>query len=428
MDQLVFILDSLNVVFAVILAYWWIWLPLILFFVFWGSMVAFNRAQYLAGLKWTLLEVRFPAEAHKSFNAMEQIFVSLHASGPPPKSLKDKWNKFKDTYFNGKVPNWYSFEIVGDSAEIHFYIRFPEDSRNLIESQIYGHYPDAELYIAPDYVLDWPTELPNEEFDTTAVELALVKENIFPIKTYPEFEEEHPGKDDVKRIDPLAPLIQAISMLSFAERVALQVLIRPTGTDWVKKDQAAMDKLLEKPAKPEVSGVNKAFDAFESTLGSVVGAAPAEAPKEDKKDAKPFNQLPPGTQDLVKAIEHGTSLLAFETGIRILYIARREGFDKNRLGSVVASFKQFSTSALNSFKPGFAPEVRKGRNKEQKTFENKQMLAKRYRSREFPEKPFVFNTEELTTVYHFPDVGVKTPALPRVEAKKGEPPAGLPTV
>ena len=427
MDSLVYILDTLQLAFGILVLYWWVWLPIILFFVFWGNMVAFNRAQYLANLKWTLLEIRFPSEPHKSLKAMEQIFVSLHSVSPPPKTTRDKWNAFKARNFEGKVPNWYSFEIVGDSAEIHFYVRMIEDSRDLVEAQIYGHYPDAELTLAADYTTGWPAALPNEEFEMSGVELGLVKESIVPIKTYPEFEEEHAGKDDVRRIDPLAPVIQAISMLSFAERVAIQMLIRPTGGDYIKKDQAAMDKLLEKPAKPATSGVDSFFTSLEGTVGGIVGSA-AVPVKEEKKEAKPFSQLTPGVQDLVKAIEHATSLLAFETGIRILYVARRDGYDKNRLGSVVASFKQFSSQNLNAFKPEFSPEVRKGRNKEAKTLDNKKMLDKRYRRREFPRKPFVFNTEELTTVYHFPDAGVKTPALPRVESKKGEPPAGLPTV
>ena len=41
-------------------------------------------------------------------------------------------------------------------------------------------------------------------------------------------------------------------------------------------------------------------------------------------------------------------------------------------------------------------------------------------------KTFILNTEELATVYHFPGSVVRTPALGRIESKKGEPSAGLP--
>jgi len=38
----------------------------------------------------------------------------------------------------------------------------------------------------------------------------------------------------------------------------------------------------------------------------------------------------------------------------------------------------------------------------------------------------VLNTEELATLYHLPGLAVRAPFLPRVESKKGQPPAPLP--
>jgi hypothetical protein len=40
--------------------------------------------------------------------------------------------------------------------------------------------------------------------------------------------------------------------------------------------------------------------------------------------------------------------------------------------------------------------------------------------------PFVLNTEELATIYHFPGRVAETPTFGRIEAKKGEPPSNLP--
>ncbi|MDZ4229552.1 MAG: hypothetical protein U1C53_00250, partial [Candidatus Veblenbacteria bacterium] len=39
---------------------------------------------------------------------------------------------------------------------------------------------------------------------------------------------------------------------------------------------------------------------------------------------------------------------------------------------------------------------------------------------------FILNTEELATLYHFPVVTVKAPLVKKTEAKKAEPPFGLP--
>jgi len=41
-------------------------------------------------------------------------------------------------------------------------------------------------------------------------------------------------------------------------------------------------------------------------------------------------------------------------------------------------------------------------------------------------RPFTFSIEELATVYHFPAEPVKAPLIPKVEARKAEPPIGLP--
>jgi len=40
--------------------------------------------------------------------------------------------------------------------------------------------------------------------------------------------------------------------------------------------------------------------------------------------------------------------------------------------------------------------------------------------------PFIMNTEELATIYHFPGEVSKTPSLSRISAKKAEPPTNLP--
>ena len=41
--------------------------------------------------------------------------------------------------------------------------------------------------------------------------------------------------------------------------------------------------------------------------------------------------------------------------------------------------------------------------------------------------PFILNTEELATLYHFPMRDVKAPLIKKTDAKKAEPPSRLPT-
>jgi hypothetical protein len=48
--------------------------------------------------------------------------------------------------------------------------------------------------------------------------------------------------------------------------------------------------------------------------------------------------------------------------------------------------------------------------------------------RSFWDKGFVLNSEEIASIWHFPNIVVEAPMTPVVEAKKGTPPPELPVV
>ena len=69
---------------------------------------------------------------------------------------------------------------------------------------------------------------------------------------------------------------------------------------------------------------------------------------------------------------------------------------------------------------------------ERRLYIRKRRIFRYYSKRWFPLFPrpggsYVLNTEELATLYHFPGrIVAPAPAVPRIEAKKGEAPPGLP--
>lgn len=420
---------------SLVFMYWWIWAPIMVLISYYEALKEYNKKVYKAGLKWITYELRIPLDAHKSLKAMEQIFAGFHVIGQssPPKTLWEKYKKWRDAFFKGKVPDWFALEIVGSGGEIHFYIRAIEKYKNLVEAQIYAQYPESELTPIADYMLRFPSSLSYDEVNVNALELVFVKEDIFPIKTYPEFEEEGAGKDDVRRIDPLAPIAETLSQMGLSEFFGIQIVARSTGDAWIKKGQPAIDKLMGREEKKETSFADSVFSSIEGGARSISGsiyesADPKEKKEEKKKEDKPFNQLNPGIQDIIKTIEKGTAKLAFEAGIRLVYMAPIDKYSDGPMRSVAGAFKQFATQALNGFKPGLSTDITKGFFKASRILKNKKKIYKSYRGREFPKNPLVLNTEELTTIFHVPDVGVKTPSLPRIETKKGEAPAGIPTV
>ena len=401
-------------------------MPFLLFFAALESWLTYIRQKYLLSVKWVLLEVKPPPDVEKSPKIAENIFSGLHGVYSKPVD----WRK---RFFEGKVQDWFSFEIIGNGGEINFYIRTPENLRNLVESQVFAQYPDAEIKVADDYVDSLPRYLPTDEYDLFGAELIFTKEDAFPIKTYPFFEEES-GKGEFKRTDPLAPLAEAMSALEPGERMWLQLLIRPTGKDWVDEAKPVIDKLMGKEPKIE-RGLMGAIVDF------VDGLLPGGAAAEEKKEKEEFSQmkLSPGQKFVLEQVENKVAKLAFKAGYRFLYIARKEIFNRARVPAVIGMFKQLYSNNLNTFKPNgevgtsadgwfswLFPSHR-GFFADQQEFDRKWHIYQNYKRRAFVRKVVILNTEELATLFHLPGIGVKAPAFPRVEAKKGQPPAGLPT-
>lgn len=413
MDQVFIVSDELNTVFSFLIDFWWIYVPPLLFLGLLDAYENYNRLKYLSGLKWTLLKLNPPKDPGKSPKAAEHIFAALHGIYSPI--------KWKDKFFKGKMHDWFSFEIAGAQGEIHFYIRTPEQYKTLVQSQIYAQYPDSEITEVNDDYADWFPSAPDDKYDLLGSELILNKEDVFPIKTYPEFEEKPSGPGDIKRVDPLASLSEVMSSLEAGENIAIQLLFRPTGDGWVKKGQKAIDKFQGKTPKTEQ-------DLLGKTVWEIDKLIPGHVEAKKKEEKKPETaRLTPGKEESLKAIERKISKLGFESGIRFIYSGPRENFHKTHVSGIIGAFKQFASQSLNGFKPNKRTGTSaKGPFKAQKEFRQKMILARKFKNRAFVSKPFVLNTEELASLYHFPDIGVKTPLMPRIEAKKGEPPSGLP--
>jgi len=390
------------------------------------SWLSYKKQQYLLSLKWVLLEIKPPPDVQKSPKIAENIFSGLHAAYITSVSWKQR-------FFEGNVQPWFSFEIVGNGGEIGFYARVPEGLRNLVEAQIFAQYGDAEIKIADDYVNLLPEYLPDDDYDMWGTELVFTKPDAYPIKTYPFFEEES-GKDEFKRTDPLAPLAETMSSLEPGEHLWVQLLIRGTSDSWAKDAKAEVDKLMGKEPKIERDALGKAVDFIDKLLP---GGTPAA--EEKKKEEFSLMKLSGGQKFVLDQVEHKIAQLGFKSGYRFLYIARKDRFHGSHISAVTGYFKQFYLNNLNSFMPNkktwtpskgwfhwFFPSD-KGFGYKKEEFNRKWYLYQYYKKRAFVRQFVMLSVEELATLFHLPGIGVKAPAFPRVEAKKGQPPPGLPT-
>ncbi len=369
-------------------------------------------------LQMVCIQIAVPRDNEIKIDAMEQIFSALHAA---EKAI-------------------ISCELVGSAGESRFYFRLPKQYVNLIEAALYAQYPEAEISVIPpekDYLSLVPNKLPNNVYDIYGGELILKNANPYPIRTYPMFEE----SVEERRIDPVSGIMESMSRLKNDEHLWLQILISPLDKDgetaWQKESEETVDKLNGKK-KPASSST----PLFGVTLPEIIKAPfvhpGLEVKKSDEKEKK--DTPTPGKKNIIEGVEDKMAKLGFGVTIRFLYIDRKNVFARDNVVSILGAFRQFNTQNMNAFDVDkntvTALKMKKALFKEQKKpwfydlqlHSRKMMLYNAYRKAAPRGKPFVLNTEELATIYHFPVIGVITPSLPRVEARRGSAPPNLPTL
>lgn len=408
--------------------WWWLILPFVFFrpatflWLWWRQQVFFSK------IKFIMLEVRIPAQTTRPIKAMEAVFSGLWQLYDPP-NPREKW-------FEGKFQLSLSLEIVSIGGEIHFFIRTPEGARKLVESSIYSQYPDAEIREVEDYTKYVPQDVPNKDWDLWGADYQLIKEDVYPIKTYSKFFEEKPDiTAEEKRIDPLAQLLEGLATLKPGEQLWVQIIISPitpAEDNYVARGRAIADKIARRAAPPSYPPI-----AIEAAEVLISGKIPGKAP-EQKELIPPEMKLTPGEREVLHAIEEKIGKYAFRTNIRFIYIAKRDAYFGAAKALPMSFFSQFSTQNLNALKP-WPKTITKVHTilfwflDKRRVYLRKRKLFRNYVMRLTPLFPrpggtFVMNIEELATIFHFPSTTVvKAPFVPKVEVRKGEAPPGLPS-
>lgn len=421
------------ILWGILLNWGWIIIPTLLYRPFLFLWLWWRREFFWNAQKWILLEIKAPKEVLRPIKAMDQVFSSLWGNLYDPSDWWEKW-------IDGKELLKYSFEIASIGGETHFYIRLPQSNRNSVESSIYSQYPDAEISVVDDYVKYVPQDIPNKEWDLWGCDYKLLKDDVYPVKTYARFFEEKPDTSvEEKRIDPLSTLLEGLSRLQSGEQLWIQLTAIPVSNgenNYVTRGKAIIDKLARRPAKAERK--HMLFEAAEMVItGQPAGAGPVEK----ESIIPPEMKLTPGEKDILAGVESKIGQYAFQCNMRFVYLGRRDVFFKPQIRTPFGHFTQFSTSNLNGFKPHGQPLITKVPKSwfvpwnlliPRRLYIRKRKLFRNYAKRlpPFFPKPggtFVLNTEELATLFHFPGRMVApAPFVPRVESKRGEAPPGLP--
>lgn len=378
------------------------WLPFLFGFLFWHLWYDYVRLENMAGTKWILLGLRLPNNILKTPLSMELVLSAMHQAS------EGNWY---ERWWQGKHRPWFSLELVSNGGDVRFYIRTPDKFKNFIEAQIYSQFPGIEIFEAEDYTHEVPDYVKGGEWEMWGTEFALTKPDPYPIKTYVDYKLDQQIKKEEElstRTDPLMPTIEFLGALGKNERLWVQILIQAT------------HKRFRDPKS--WFGVRDWKGEAKEIIGKM------QKKGEDEKLSK-------SESEAISAIEREISKFGFDCGIRVLYLGRDGAFSPLNIAGCVGMFKHYNSESLNGFKPRDATGV-------DYPWEEilwnkdivprmKRRILKAYRMRgyfypPFKKKPFILNTEELATIYHFPGGLLATPGFETISSRKSEPPANLP--
>jgi len=306
------------------------------------------RGREAASIDSVLLQVAVPRGNEIKIDAMEQLFASLA-------SIKKGgfWQKFS---FQPAI----SFEIVAKPEDIRFYVWAPKRLQDLVEKQIHGAHPDAEIVEVQEY------NIFSEEGKVAYKSLQLKKSNFYPIKIFKDLP-----------TDPLASLTSALAKMGANEACAIQILVSPADSSW----QGAGAGFISETKKQESDPEKAKYATSAKTLEAV-----------EAKIGKP----------------------GFEASIRIVCVAPSEEAAKAHLANIEGAFEQFA-SEHNGF--GKRKIRSKGSFMEDFLYRYQPMFHL------LGSRPSVLNSEELATIYHFPNKAVTTPHIQWIYSKTAPAPS-----
>lgn len=304
-----------------------------------------NREHY--SLEFKVFKVLLPKENEIKIDAAEQMFASLY-------SLKKSWPA---VWFSNE--DHFTFEIVALKESIAFYVTAPARLSDLIEKQIYGAYPSAEISESPEQ------NIFSRAGKVAFAALVLEQATFFPIKTYKDLP-----------TDGLSLLSSAMSKMGDGEGAVVQIVLAPAGNGWQKKGSSYVADTKKKESDPSRASYNNDPKRLD-----MIGT----------KSGKP----------------------GFTTSIRIVVSSPNVVNANSHLTNIIGAFAQFSSQA-NGFK------------KARVWFKQLFMIDFIYRYMPlFGRNTCVLNSEELATIFHFPNKTIETHHINWLKAKSAPAPANI---
>jgi len=364
-----------------------------------------NKGRLTRALNMSLFLITLPkkkvkreeGEAPKSekdiISVMEQLYASLN-------NIRET----KDVFIYGQPHLVFEIATPQIGEEIAFYLSLPRGYEDVIEKQIHGFYPEASITKTEDY------NIFNPEGVSTGSYLKLAKSYVLPFKTYQNLEK-----------DPLNEITNTLSKLEEkGEGAAIQITIRPTLSKQWSSLGLKIAKEMQQGKNYELAKIKAERGWFFRNLGYVFevlkGPSRQKTEPEQSSEAGEKSALTPLQEEVIKSLEGKASKVGFDVNLRLLVSAGNQQRAEQMLSHLEAAFVQFNAPNLNQLK---SFRLKRGR-------ALKKMIYN-FSFRFFNERQkTLLNTEELTSLFHFPTTTMETPKIKFLKAEPAAPPANMP--
>lgn len=303
-------------------------------------------------LEYVTMQIAVPRDNETKIDAAEQLFSSLHSI-----HHGGFWSFLKPA-------EHISFEIVAKREDIRFYVSVPHHLMDLVEKQIHGAYPGADIKEVEEYTIF------SEHGEVAFAALIPTGAPYMPIRIYRDLP-----------VDPLSSLTSVLAKMQEGEGAAVQILLQPTGEKWRHLGQSFISSTKKNEANPEKAS----FKVDHKTLEQV-----------EQKISKP----------------------GFNVVVRIVVSSHNHEEAETHLHNIEASFHQF-TSEQNHFGKVRTPI---------KSFFMKDFIYRYFPIFNIPFfKQFgVLNSDELATLFHMPNKSIETAHIYWLNAKRAPAPSQIP--
>lgn len=313
------------------------------------------------------------------------------------------WNNIKTRIWQADN---ISFELFAEKQQLSFYVVVHKKYKTIIEKQITAFYNDADVKIS-----EKPYELFSHGKSIKTYFMFTKKEYWFPVHTFKSMEQ-----------DPLNDIANVFSKLEPNERAAIQVIVNPVANaDWSKKTEE-MGTLLFKnqplPIRIPIPIIGPIFAFFINAFRGSGGRGGTNAPGATGGDSY-IRMLQP-KEEAFKRIGEKAGQVGFDTSIRVVGVADSSQRATEIVNNLNIAFSIYHDQYNNWFQ---------ARRIFPFDFINNRLMRYLFQRR----IPGVFHktellaTDELASIYHFPDSKYNAvPVIKWLPYKVLPPPVDLP--